>query len=348
MKRVDHIIGHLKPSDDAHPPIASHTTSSESFKYTVSDFGLTTEQRRFYEANGYVVIKNLLTPSEVTTFYNRFDELVANPKERSAALVIMRDVSLENLAKKDRKSERVVTKLQQWAHDRVFWNFAKHPAITSVVSSIVGDDIRAHHFMSINKPSDPGKLSSRHPLHQDQWYFPFLPSERIVCAWTALQRVHRSNGCLCVIPGTHKRQNLQGVEIGGRLQPHAYPNPWNGPVNKAYHGLQLGDNEKEMNALLARRVHLEMQPGDTVFFHPLLVHGSGANLTQRNRRSISVHYCNSKEVHWAPDGVIPEQRRIAKEVEAMAKRKAGVNVTFEQVWKLKSRQVQGDCGCFKM
>lgn len=348
MQRLDHIIGHLKPSDNISTPIATNRTASDSFQYTVSDVGLSTEQRQFYETNGFVVIKKLLTPSEVSTYYNRFDELVANPKERSPSLVIMRDVSLSNLAISERKSERVVTKLQQWAYDRVFWNFAKHPKITSVVSSIVGDDIRAHHFMSINKPSDPGRLSSRHPLHQDQWYFPFLPSARIVCAWTALQSVHRSNGCLCVVPGTHKRRVLSGVEIGGELQPHAYPTPWNGPVNKAYHGLQLGDNAKTVNALLARRVHLEMEEGDTVFFHPLLVHGSGANLTTRNRRSISVHYCNSKEVRWVPEGVIPEQRRIAKEVEAMAERKAGFKVTFEQVWKLKSRQVQGDQGCFKL
>ena len=279
-------------------------------------------------------------PSEVSLFYDRFDELVSTPKERPARLVMMRDVALKGLAKQDRKSERVVTKLMNWAHDRVLWRFAKHARVTRVVSSIVGDDIRAFNLMSINKPSDPGKLSSRHPLHQDQFYFPFLPSERIVCAWTALQHVHRNNGCLCVIPGTHKRH--------GQVLPHAHPQPWHGPVNKAYYGLQLPDNGKDITALLSRRLHLEMAPGDTVFFHPLLVHGSGANLSDTNRRSMQVHYCNSAEVNWAPDGVIPEQRRIAKVAEAVWKRKLGFKVTFEQVFKLKSRQVQGDSGCFKM
>merc|ERR1712154_328326 len=141
--------------------------------------------------------------------------------------------------------------------------------------------IRAHHFMSINKPSDPGKLSSRHPLYQDQWYFPFAPSKYIVCAWTALQKIDRNNGGLVVIPGTHKinRDIIgNGVGVGGKLLPHSYPKPWNGPINKAYHGIQLKD-EKNMNKLLSKRVHLEMGPGDTVFFHPLLIHGSGANLT---------------------------------------------------------------------
>lgn len=37
-------------------------------------------------------------------------------------------------------------------------------------------------------------------------------------------------------------------------------------------------------------VNLEMQTGDTVFFHPLLIHGSGVNKSKRTRRAISCHY----------------------------------------------------------
>lgn len=36
------------------------------------------------------------------------------------------------------------------------------------------------------------------------------------------------------------------------------------------------------------RVHLEMQPGDTVFFHPILIHGSGINRTQGFRKVLSL------------------------------------------------------------
>ena len=257
----------------------------------------------------------------------------------------MRDVSLKGLKREDRKSKGL-TKLQSWQYDRVLWQFAKHPKIIKYIESIIGSDIRAHHFMEINKPSDPGMLSSRHPLHQDQWYFPFAPSKYIVCAWTALQPIHRNNGCLIVIPGTHK-YNKQ-LKIGGKLLPHSYPKAWIGPVNKAYHGIQLDNNDDvTINQLLSRRVHLEMGPGDTVFFHPLLFHGSGANLTNKNRRSISVHYCNSKKVNFIKNGVIPEQSVIATEVEEMVKKMYGFSTTFDKVWKQKSRQVQGDVANFK-
>lgn len=44
-----------------------------------------------------------------------------------------------------------------------------------------------------------------------------------------------------------------------------------------YHGIEDFDPD-------APRVHLEMETGDTVFFHPLLIHGSGTNRTQGFRK----------------------------------------------------------------
>lgn len=44
-----------------------------------------------------------------------------------------------------------------------------------------------------------------------------------------------------------------------------------------YHGVRDYNPEQP-------RVHLEMEKGDTVFFHPLLIHGSGMNQTQGFRK----------------------------------------------------------------
>ena len=44
-----------------------------------------------------------------------------------------------------------------------------------------------------------------------------------------------------------------------------------------YHGVRDFDPSSP-------RVHLEMGPGDTVFFHPLLIHGSGMNKTSGFRK----------------------------------------------------------------
>ena len=52
-----------------------------------------------------------------------------------------------------------------------------------------------------------------------------------------------------------------------------------------YHGIQQFDPNAE-------RIHLEMQTGDTVFFHPLLIHGSGTNRTAGFRKVIYSYRCS--------------------------------------------------------
>ena len=146
--------------------------------------------------------------------------------------------------------------------------------------------------MLINKPPDSGTRTSRHPLHQDLHYFPFRPQNRIVAAWTAMERIDDTNGCLVVCPGSHK----------GSLHQHDYPE--GGAVNGMYHGIRGVEDEP--------RVPLHMEPGDTVFFHPLLIHGSGSNFSGRFRKAISCHYSCSDCYYIDVTGTT--QENIAKEV----------------------------------
>lgn len=64
-----------------------------------------------------------------------------------------------------------------------------------------------------------------------------------------------------------------------------------GGVNKMYHGVRDYDPSHP-------RVHLEMEKGDTVFFHPLLIHGSGMNQTEGFRKVPSIYICNYLCIHF--------------------------------------------------
>ena len=75
------------------------------------------------------------------------------------------------------------------------------------------------------------------------------------------------------MPGSHR----------GELLPHENP-PDIQDLNMGYFGAA------DIGGQIERRVHLEMKPGDTVFFHPLLLHGSGRNRSPGFRRAISSHY----------------------------------------------------------
>lgn len=72
------------------------------------------------------------------------------------------------------------------------------------------------------------------------------------------------------------------------------------------------------------RFYVEMDPGDTLFFHPLLIHGSGANRTTGFRKAISCHYASS-DCHYI-DIKGTSQENISKEIIEVAKKKFGIDV----------------------
>lgn len=329
--RLKTVFGHLSGphSDVISVPTAALDVGAQKVRYTLdSPSCLTYEQRKFYEDNGYLVMRNLVSADKLERYRQRFGDICRGEVTVPGA-TIMRDVAI---AKAEFvPGEKAVTKLQDFQNDEVLFEYCCLPEVVKFVENFTGPNLLAMHTMLINKPPDAGKMTSRHPMHQDLHYFPFRPADRIVCSWTAMQRVNRENGCLVVVPGSHK----------GELLVHEYPK-WEGGVNKMYHGIQNYDPSQP-------REHLPMEPGDTVFFHPLLIHGSGMNRTNDFRKSISCHYA-SGDCHYIDVGDT-SQSVIADEVLELVKRRMGkkvgddqieIKIDFADIWKYKSRHVKGE------
>ncbi|XP_039249334.1 phytanoyl-CoA dioxygenase, peroxisomal-like [Styela clava] len=316
--RLNVIGGHLNTRGCNLVP---EKTSASKYRYTLNWNGiLTKDQQQFFEDNGYLVIKKLVPQYEIEMYKKRFEEICMK-QVTIPRMTMMRDVSI---AKSEFVAgEQAITKIQDYYMDPVMFSYLHSPRILQYVEAITGPDIMAVHSMLINKPPDTGKKTSRHPLHQDLHYFIFRPEDRIVASWTAMQKIDRTNGCLVVLPGTHK----------GPLKEHQYPK-WEGGVNKMYHGIVDYDEN-------APRVHLVMDEGDTVFFHPLLIHGSGTNISQGYRKAISGHFASSECHYIPPEGTTHET--LAKEVVGVAKKKFGddVEVTFEDISSIRFQLVQG-------
>jgi phytanoyl-CoA hydroxylase len=333
--RVNRVLNHLTPTStpNAFSGSSSSTTLSATsaaakrFKFTVDSDILTSEQREFYEINGYLLIRGLLSEDDIKLYIETFRQLANGKRPKPATMLLMKDVVLAKSGAKV-EGEQYITKIQDWCEVEELFHFCQHPNILKYVRGIVGDDLRAMHTMLINKPTDLGKGSSRHPPHQDLWYFPFRAPEHIVCAWSALQHIDTENGCLFVLPGSH-------------LQPlfrHSYPD--DGIVNKAYHGIQSMSRESDLSN--HKFVQCIMEPGDTLFFHPLLIHGSGRNNSPNFRKAISCHYASTSLCKYIDvDGTMQED--IANEVVSMAKLK-GTDVKYSDLWRLKSRHVAGKMG----
>ena len=229
-------------------------------------------EREHYQEHGYFVVPGLFEPSELESWKERLLAITSGEVEPPKEMLIMRDVMVAKGAVTARTRAEGIAKIQDLHTDPVFFEtYMKSPKILDRIEWITGPDIKSIHSMLINKP--PG-VDGRHPLHQDLLYFPFRPADAIVASWTALEPCTRENGCLVVVPGSHK----------GELLEHASPDwEW---LNLAYFGAKSVDAGTQ-------RQHLEMEPGDTVFFHPILLHGSGRNRTNGFRRAISAHYAGA-------------------------------------------------------
>ncbi|MDJ0869210.1 MAG: phytanoyl-CoA dioxygenase family protein [Myxococcota bacterium] len=231
---------------------------------------ISAEQRRAYDRDGYLLVRGLFTPPELKPWLERLSDIAEERVAPAPGMTVMRDVMVAKGAVEPGTRLEAIAKIQDFHGDPVLFSYAAHPRLLDRVEAFCGPDVKSIHNMLINKP--PG-VDGRHPLHQDLLYFPFRPADAIVGTWTALEPATRENGCLVVVPGTHR----------GELLPHENPD-WE-YLNLAYFGV------KDVDA--SARVHLEMEPGDTVLFHPLLVHGSGRNRTSGFRRAISAHYASA-------------------------------------------------------
>ncbi|XP_071518968.1 phytanoyl-CoA dioxygenase, peroxisomal-like [Panulirus ornatus] len=323
--RMKVIFGHLNQRNQQ-APVARPVSSALSigignnyaeFQYTLNNPKLTPAQRSFYEENGFLVIPNLVPHDKIDRWRDRFLDLVEG-RDSIGGMTKMKDVSLKDV--KDVSGERIVNKIQDFVWDEVLSEHLMLSQVVDYVECFTGPNIMAMHTMLINKPPDTGALTSRHPLHQDLHYFPFRPANRIVCAWTAMEKVNTDNGCLFVLPGSHK----------GVLEQHEYPE-WENGVNKMYHGVRGYDD--------VPKTYLCMEKGDTVFFHPILLHGSGYNTTKNFRKAISCHYAGSECDYIDVKGT--SQENIAKEVVEIAKKRGFKDFTFKDTWKFRSRLVRG-------
>ncbi|XP_037043165.1 phytanoyl-CoA dioxygenase, peroxisomal-like isoform X2 [Bradysia coprophila] len=286
------------------------SANSKKLVYTRDNCRLTFDQRCFYEKNGYLVIRKLVPLDLLQKCSQRFDDIASGAVSKDI-MTVMRDVS-------DRTS---VNKIQDITQDEILRLYINYDPMIDIVEAVTGPNVMAVHSMLIAKPPDSGANTSRHPPHQDLYYFAFRPAERIVATWTAIEPCDSLNGCLFVSPGSHLEQ---------KLYPHEYPP---GANNKLYHGIQNLPNTTQW-------IDLEMEPGDTVFFHPLLIHGSGVNKSNRTRKAISCHYA-AGDCHYIDiKGTVHEP--IAKEiVEVACKRYSLSGIEYNDIWRLKNTLVRG-------
>jgi phytanoyl-CoA hydroxylase len=232
---------------------------------------LSSTQIEQYWKTGFVLIPGLFEPRDIERWEARFLDLVLGRVPPPKSTIIMRDVMIARGVVVPATTLHGVNKLLSFEDDPVLFEYALDGRLIAAVQALIGDELDTISTNVFNKP--PG-VDGRHPIHQDLRYFTLRPADGIIACWTAISRCSRENGCLAVIPGSHK----------GELLRHGKPD-WE-HVNFGFDAAETSD--------LDRREHVEMEPGDTLLFHPLLLHGSGKNRSSGFRRAICTHYASSQ------------------------------------------------------
>ncbi|HKJ90301.1 MAG TPA: phytanoyl-CoA dioxygenase family protein [Oceanipulchritudo sp.] len=143
-----------------------------------------------------------------------------------------------------------------------------NPAVMDVLAELLGKEAFGAQTMYYYKP--PGAKGQG--MHQDNFYLLSKPAN-CIAAWTPIDDSTEVNGCLWVVPGSH-RHDIHCPETNKN-------GSWN----------SYGDSHINPFPRDARPVPVPVKRGQTLFFGGNLIHGSGPNRTRdRCRRTFISHY----------------------------------------------------------
>ena len=216
---------------------------------------LTQEECGRYAQDGYLLVKQMLNGEEVALLGKAARE--------------DRILDQHSYAKAD--GEGGTVRLSLWNHptDTIYGMVARSESIVSCAEKLLGGEVYHYHSKMIMKDA---KVGGAWTWHQDYgyWYqngvlFPLLTSASI-----AIDKATQENGCLQVIRGSH---NL-------------------GRIDHVLSGDQAGADPARVEKILERLelVYVEMEPGDTLFFHANLLHRSDQNRSDHPRWSMICCY----------------------------------------------------------
>lgn len=161
------------------------------------------------------------------------------------------------------------------AYDTWYLTVARRPEILEMVAQVIGDDIALWGCSLFAKPA---RVGTRTPWHQDGEYWPIRPLATCT-VWIALDASTPENGCLRVIPGSHRSQQL--VE-------HRENNA---------EGLALALELKEDDFDESKADDIVLESGQVSLHDVYLYHGSEANRSDKPRRGMTLRFMPTTSVY---------------------------------------------------
>lgn len=217
--------------------------------------------RTQYAGQGFVAIADVLTPEELEEARQALDELLGE----AAGLSSSNGKFSITLSKHGVPVVRRI--FNPILHHPAFLELMRSKKILDLVEEIVGPNITLHHTkLNLKPPSQ----NTRFEWHQD---YPFAPQTNydMAAVLIYLDDSRIDNGCLTVIPGSHKLGPL----------PHVF-------TAEGALTTKLADESVLANAQQWRSI--EVNAGGVSIHHCNLLHSSNANMTNNPRSTLIFQY----------------------------------------------------------
>lgn len=216
-----------------------------------------------FQEQGYLIVRQMAPAALV----RRMHEVTLEGLERAIAPVEYEaDLRYPGAPEShDVRGGRTIRRLKQaLSRDYAFIEWVQHPNVVNRLRQVLGPTVfcpLAHHNCIMTKAPE---FSSVTGWHQDLRYWSFQKPD-LVNVWLALGPERPENGCLQVIPGTHRMS----------FRPERFDKD-----------LFLRDDLPENQELIAQAIHADLEPGDVLFFHCRTFHAAGRNLTGDTKYSV--------------------------------------------------------------
>src|SRR5262249_20359436 len=156
---------------------------------------LSPEQVGRYREQGFIAVEGVLTEAEVRELQTVTDEFVERSRAVSDHTVVF-DLEPGHTADSPRLRRLKAPHKQHEVYDRTMRN----TRILDIVGQLIGDDIR-HQNTKLNLKSP--EFGSPVEWHQDWAFYPHT-NDDVLAVGVAIDDMMLVNGCLMVVPGSHK------------------------------------------------------------------------------------------------------------------------------------------------
>lgn len=234
---------------------------------------ITEEQWQQYDREGFLHLGRLLDDDELVALRTRADDLALG-RLKNPQVQLQRDTGgryedLADVVPDLGEQTLLYRKVQGLEHDDLFTGLLTRPVFVEIAARHYGPHAPVSLFraMVMNKPAGQGTVL---PWHQDGGDVWKLDRDPLVTVWVALDHATAANGCVEVVPGSHRLGLL--TDEGSNVRP-----------------------EDAVVHCPEDRVHqLEVPAGHAVLIHNWTIHRSGVNPTSEPRRAFTACYLDGR------------------------------------------------------